>query len=81
MVVVARRPLCYQKRNISPRHCLNPLRFLVFDSETADEPVSHKKSHFPLKKCSTTAGWNNKLSTDISCNFCKGVGENDFSPT
>jgi len=42
------RPPCPQKRNISPHRCLNPLRFLVFDSETADEPVSHKKSHIPL---------------------------------
>jgi hypothetical protein len=44
---VARRPPCPQKRNISPRRCLNPLRFLVFDSETADEP---NKSHAPLTK-------------------------------
>ena len=49
-VGVARRPPCPQKRNISPGHCLNPLRFLVFDSETADEPVLHEKSHYPLKK-------------------------------
>ena len=47
---VARSLPCPQKRNISPRRCLNSLRFLVFDSETADEPVSHEKSHFPLPK-------------------------------
>jgi len=46
-VGVARRP---QKHNISPHRCLNPLRFLVFDSETADKPVSDEKSHFPLRK-------------------------------
>jgi hypothetical protein len=43
-VGVARRP---PKWNISPRRCLNPLRFLVFDSETAHEL---KKSHVPLMK-------------------------------
>ena len=32
-------PSCQQMRNISPHCCLNPLPFLVFDSETADEPV------------------------------------------
>ena len=79
-VGVACHPLCPQKRNISPRRCLNPLRFLIFDSEIADEPVSHEKSHFPLTKHSATSGWNNKLSTDISRNFCKGVGENALSP-
>jgi len=47
-VGVARRPPCPQKCNISPRHCSNPLRFLVFDSEAAGEPISHKKSHVPL---------------------------------
>jgi len=40
--------LCCQRRNFSPRRCLNPLRFLVFDSETG-EPVSHAKFHFPLR--------------------------------
>jgi hypothetical protein len=46
-VGMAHRPPCPQKRNISPRRCLNPLRFLVFDSETADEP---EKPHVPLTK-------------------------------
>jgi hypothetical protein len=46
-VGVARRPPCPQKRNISPRRCLNPLQFLVYDSETAYEP---EKSHVPLTK-------------------------------
>jgi hypothetical protein len=32
-------------RNVYPRRCPNPLRFLVFDSETADEPVSHMNPH------------------------------------
>jgi hypothetical protein len=32
-------PLCLQMHNISPRHCLNPLQSLIFDSETADEPI------------------------------------------
>jgi len=67
-VGVACRPPCPQKRNISPHCCLNPLRFLVFDSETAAE------------NCSTTTGWNSKLSTDISHNFCKAVRDNDPSP-
>jgi hypothetical protein len=44
------RPTCLQKCDISPRHCPNPLRFLVFDSETADEPVSHVKPHVALRK-------------------------------
>ena len=30
------RPSCQQMRNISPRRSPNPLRFLIFDSETAD---------------------------------------------
>ena len=38
------RPPC-QMRNISPRRCSNQLRFLVFNSETADEPVSHETPH------------------------------------
>jgi hypothetical protein len=39
------RPSCQQMHNISPRCCPNPLRFLVFDSETADEPVLDAKHH------------------------------------
>ena len=49
-VGVARRAPCLQKRDISPRPCLNPLQFLVFDSETADEPVLHEKSQVPFMK-------------------------------
>ena len=30
---------------------------------------------------SATAGWNSRLSADISCNFCKTFGENAFPPT
>jgi len=67
-VGVACRPPCPQNKNSSPRCCLNPLRFLVFDSETADE---HRNA---------TAGWNSKLSTDISRNFCKAVRYNTPSP-
>jgi hypothetical protein len=37
------RPPCQQTRNISRRP--RPLQFHVFNSETADEPVSHAKSH------------------------------------
>jgi hypothetical protein len=37
-------------RNISPCRCLNPLQFLVFDSETADEPISHAKPQAALPK-------------------------------
>ena len=57
-----------QKLNISPRCCLNALRFLVFDSETADE------------HCNATTEWNSKISTDISRNFCKAVRDNARSP-
>ena len=46
-VGVARRLPCPQKRNISQCRCPNPLRFLIFDSGTADEP---KKFHVPLTK-------------------------------
>ena len=49
-VGVACCPPCPQKRNISPHRCLNPLQFLVFDSETADQPILHEKSHFALMK-------------------------------
>jgi len=38
-----------QMRNISPCHWLNPLRFLVFGSETADKPISHVKPHVALR--------------------------------
>jgi hypothetical protein len=44
------RPPCLQMRNISTRRCPNPLRFLVFDSETGDEPVSHQEPHAALRK-------------------------------
>jgi len=43
-------PPCLQMHNISARCCSNPLRFLVFDSETADDPVSHAKPHAALRK-------------------------------
>ena len=39
------RPTCQQMRNISHRHCPDHLRFLVFDSETTDEPIWHAKPH------------------------------------
>ena len=42
------RPPNLQMRNISPRRCQIPLRFLLFGSETADEPVSHAKPHTAL---------------------------------
>jgi len=43
---------CLQMRNIYPRRCPNPLRFIVFDSETAEEPehVSNMKTHAALRK-------------------------------
>ena len=44
------RLICLQMRNIPPHCCLNPLRFLILDSETADEPVSHTKPHVALRK-------------------------------
>ena len=36
-------------RNFYPRRCPNPLQFLVFDSETADEPISNMKPHVALR--------------------------------
>jgi hypothetical protein len=45
LAVAPLRPPCQQMRNISPRRCPDPLRFLVFDSETADEPIWHAKPH------------------------------------
>jgi hypothetical protein len=30
---------CQQMHNISPRCCLNPLQFIIFNSETANEPA------------------------------------------
>jgi hypothetical protein len=47
------------KWNISPLRCLNPLRFLVFDSETADEA---KEAHVPLMKTTGTTWWNSQLT-------------------
>jgi len=44
------RPTSLQMRNIFPHRCPNPLQFLLFDSETADKPVSHVKPHVALKK-------------------------------
>ena len=50
MGVAPLRSPCLQMRNISPRRCPNPLRFLVFDSVIGDEPVSHAKPHVVLRK-------------------------------
>jgi hypothetical protein len=76
---VARRPPCPQKRNISPHRCLNQLLFLIFDSETADEP---EKSHASLTKTSMTTGWNSKLSTlnDLCSQLTKQLGKMPLSP-
>ena len=43
---------CLQMLNIYPRRCPNPLRIIVFDSETADKPehVSQTKTHIALRK-------------------------------
>jgi hypothetical protein len=80
-VGMARRPPCPLKRNISPRRCPNPQRFLVFDSETADEPVFVREiSRSTDENCSANTGWNSKGSTVISRNFYKAVGENAPSP-
>ena len=43
-------PTYLQMRNIPPRRCLNPLQFLVVDSETADKLISHVKPHVALRK-------------------------------
>jgi len=47
--VASLHPTCLQMRNISPCCCPNPLQFLVFDSETADEPISNMKPHVALR--------------------------------
>ena len=57
-------PSCKQVPNISPRRCLNPLKFLAFDSETADKPVSDML-HFE-ENCIATAGSNSKISSERS---------------
>jgi hypothetical protein len=62
-------PPCLQTCNISPHNCLNPLRFLVFDSETADDTVSHAKPHVALRKTVVQ-----QHSTERSRNFCKTLG-------
>jgi hypothetical protein len=49
--VAAARPLCQLICNMPPCRCLNPLQCFVFDSETADELVSHAKPHLPFGKC------------------------------
>jgi hypothetical protein len=46
--VASLHPMCLQVHNISPCCCLNTLQFLVFDSETADEPISNTKPHVAL---------------------------------
>ena len=48
--VTTLRLQCLQMHNIYPRRCPNPLRFLVFDSEEADEPVSSAKPLVALRK-------------------------------
>jgi hypothetical protein len=48
--VAFHHPMCLQMCNISPCRCLNPLRSLVFDSGTADEPISHSKPHVALRR-------------------------------
>jgi hypothetical protein len=75
-VGVARRPLCPQKWNISPLRCLNPLRFLVFDSETADEP---EKSHIPLMKTALRllGGTANSQLKQVA-GFAKQMGKMSF---
>jgi len=68
------RPTCLQMRNISPRRCPNPLRFLVFDSETADEPFSHAKPHIAMRNCNASTGKNNTVSSERIWNFCRVLG-------
>jgi len=43
-------PSCLRMCNISPLHCPNQLRFLVYNSETTNQPVSHAKPHAALRK-------------------------------
>ena len=76
---VARRPPCPQTRSISPRHCLNPLRFLVFIPRQQTSPFHTRNHTSHYRKYTTTARCNRKVSTDVSRNFWKGVRENDFS--
>jgi hypothetical protein len=79
-VGVARRSPCPQKRNISPRRCLNPLQFLIFDSETADEPVLREKSHVPLMKTlvQLLGGTTNSQATLVASS-ANHLGKSSFS--
>jgi hypothetical protein len=61
--MVPLHPLCQQMRNISPHCCPNLLRFLVFDSKTADEPVLHTNLatvHFS-ENCGATTMYDSKI--------------------
>lgn len=44
------RSLCLQMSNIPTRRCPKSLRFLLFDSEAAGEPISQAKPHVAWKK-------------------------------
>jgi hypothetical protein len=70
--------LCQQMRNIPARHCPNPLRYLVFDSETADELVSHTKPHLPFRK---SAAQNSTISTNINQTLRKVLDANVSFPS
>jgi hypothetical protein len=76
--VIALCPPCQQMRNIPARRCPNPLRYLVFYSETADEFVSHAKNHLPFIK---SAAQNSTISTNINRNFCKVLDGNVSFPS
>ena len=78
---VARRPPCPQKCNISPDHCLNPLRFLVFDSETADRPFLHEKPHFPLPKLYTHCSVQQESLNWHKSQLLQGSSRKCFLPT
>jgi len=43
-------PTCLQMHNFSPCFCPNPLWFLIFGSDIADEPVAHMEPHSALRK-------------------------------
>jgi hypothetical protein len=76
--VAALCPSCYQMRNIPAHRCPNPLQFLVFDSETADELVSQAKPHLPFRKY---APQNSTISTNINRNGCKVLDGNVSFPS
>jgi len=80
-VGMACQPPFPQKRNISPHCCLNPLRFLVFDSKTADEPVSHEISLSITETVQPLLGATEKSQLTQVATSAREFGKMLFLPT